>query len=64
MKRGDLVYKTDKYVYNFQQYEKIRSLKSAGEIIVVNADGDQSNLLNEFSDFKKETKPRDIEKKR
>ena len=62
----DLVYETDKYVYNFQQYETIRSFGKyifAGKITLDNADKDQSNLLNEFIDSNKTTKPRDKKRK-
>ena len=66
LKREDLVYQRDKYVYNFQQFETIRSFAKtifASKITLDNADKDQSDLLNDFVDFKKETKPRNTEKK-
>ena len=59
-----LVYKTEKHVYTFQQYETIRSLPEnifAGKIISDIADKDQSDLLNDFADFKKRVKPTYIE---
>ena len=66
LKREDLLYQRDKYVYNFQQFETIRSFAKtifAGKITLDNADKDQSDLLNDFIDFKKETKLRNTEKK-
>ena len=55
------------YVYNFKQFEEIKYfVKSifAGEITLDNADEDQSDLLNDFVDFNKRTKPRDRMKKK
>ena len=66
LKREDLVYKTDKYSYNFQQYETIRPFDKnifAGKITLDNAGKDQSDLSNDFVDFRKGAKLRDIEKK-
>ena len=43
MNRGDLIHKTNKYVYNFQQFETIRSFAKnifANFIILDNADKD------------------------
>ena len=54
-----LVYETEKYVYNFQQYETTSSFAKenlAGKITLDNADKDQSDLLIYLKDFKKETK--------
>ena len=42
---------------SFQQYETKRSIAKiifAGKITLDNADKDQSDLLNDFTDFKKE----------
>ena len=47
-KRKDLLYKTNKYKYDIQQYEKIRSLGESIYTDKVNIDKpemDQSNLL-------------------
>ena len=60
------VYKTDKFVYKFLQFEKIGSFAKyilAGKITLDNTDKDQSDLLNDFIDFRKRTKPKDLEKK-
>ena len=59
------MYKTDRYVYNFQKFETIRSFSKnifAGKITLGNSNKDQSDLLNNFIDFNKRTKLRDIEK--
>ena len=53
-------YKTNKHVYNFQQYESIRYFAKtvfAGNITLDDADNDQSDLWNEFVDFKTGTRP-------
>ena len=55
VKREDLVYETDRYKYNFQQFETIRSFAKniyVGKITLDDADKTQSDLLNEFPDFK------------
>ena len=47
-KRKDLLYKTNKYKYYIQQYEKIRSLGEsvyADKINIDKTEMDQSNLL-------------------
>ena len=60
LKREDLVYKKDKDVYNFQQYEAIRSFAKNifnRKITLDNADKEQTDLLNDFMDIKKRIKP-------
>lgn len=55
------------YVSNFQQFEEIKYFVKntfAGEITLDNANEDQSDLLNDFVDFNKRTKPRDSMKKK
>ena len=55
-KGEDLVYKTNKYEYNVQQYKTIRPFSKnslAGKTTLNKADRDQSDLLNNFLDFKK-----------
>ena len=67
VKREHLFYETNKFVYNFQQHETIRSFAKnifVGKSTLDNADKDQSDLLNDFIDFNKRAKPRDIEKKK
>ena len=56
----------NKYVYNFHQFEKIRSFAKnifAHEIDLDDADMNQSNLLLEIIDFNKNTKSRNFSKK-
>ena len=63
VKGGDLVYEADKYVYNFQHYEKIRYFGKnifARKIILDNV---QSDLINHCADIKKGMDLRDIAKK-
>ena len=67
VKTEDLVYKTDKYVYNFRQYKTERSFSKnnfAGKTTSDNVDKDQNDLLSDFIDFKKGKTFRDIEKKK
>ena len=66
VKRGDSIYKTNKHVYNFQQFETIGSSSRNifdDEITLNNADEGRSNLLPEIVDFSKNTKPKDFSKK-
>ena len=53
VKREDLVYQTNAYVHNFQQYETLRSFIFEGKITFPK---DESDLWNDFLNFKKETK--------
>ena len=65
-KRKDLLYKTNKYIYDFQQYETIRSF---GEDIYTSksnideAEMDQINLLENLVEFNDNSRPRTIEGK-
>ena len=55
LKRKDLVYKTNKYAYNLQQYKIIRSSAKnffAGKITLDNADENQSDFLNKFREWR------------
>ena len=64
--REDLMYKTNKYVYNLQQFEAIRYFAKnifAGKNIVNDAHKNQSDLLFEVAELKKNAKPKDIERK-
>ena len=66
VKKEDLVYETDKYVYNFQHYETIRSFAKYifdHKIALENTNKDQNDLFNGFIDFKKGTSLKDIDKK-
>ena len=67
VKRGDLVYETDKYVYNFQQFEAITSFTKNifyNKINLDEADKAQIDLLNDFLDFQKGARARDIKNKK
>ena len=70
VKRKDFLYEIYKYVYNFQQYEAIRSIRSLAKNIfgvkttLDNADKNQGDLLNDFIDSKKGTKPKVIQNKK
>ena len=51
IKRKDLIYKANKYKYDFQKYEAIRSFGVSiyiGKINIDEAEMDQSNLLKNF----------------
>ena len=54
IKRKDLKYETKKHIYDFQQYEKIRSFGESiytGKAKLVEAEEDQSNLLKDIVEF-------------
>ena len=66
-KRRDLIYKTNKYKYNFQQYETIRSFSDsifAGKINIDEAEMNQSNLLKNMVEFNEQSKLRKKEDKK
>ena len=53
--KEDLVFWTNKYINNFQQFENARSFAENifnAKIILYNADEGQNNLLVEISQFK------------
>ena len=53
IKREDLIYKTNKYKYDFQQYKTLRSLGEyiySGKVNINDAEKDQCNLLKKFND--------------
>ena len=59
IKRGDLKYKTKNYTYDFQQYETVRSFSESictRNVIIDEADIDQSNILENMIKFNKDTK--------
>ena len=67
VKTEDLVYETDIYKYNFQRFETIWSFAKniyVSKITLDDADKTQSDLLNEFPDFKKGTRPRNKKKRK
>ena len=66
-KRRDLIYKTNKYKYDFQQYETIRSFSDsifAGKINIDEAEMNQSNLLKNMVEFNEQFKLRKKEDKK
>ena len=69
IKRKDLIYKVNKYKYDFQQYETIRYFGESiytGKSNIDEAEMDQSNLLEnkiEFSEKSRSRKKEDKEKK-
>ena len=59
IKRVNLVYKIDKYLFNFQQYETIKSFaKNLLLVKLLQIIKDQFDLLNDFKDFDKGTRPK------
>ena len=66
IKRKDLIYKVNKYKYDFQQYETIRYFGESiytGKINIDEAEMDQSNLLKILVVFNNKSRPRAIEGK-
>ena len=68
--RKDLIYETNKYVFNFQQFKTIKSFGESifsCKITLDETDKKQGNLLNNIIYFNSRTKPRvksDKEKKK
>ena len=61
IKRKDLKYETKKHIYDFQQYEKIRSFGESiytGKAKLVEAEEDQSNQLKDIVEFDNKSRPR------
>ena len=59
IKGKDLKYETTKYVYDFQQYDIIRSFGDSiysGKINIDEAAIDQSNLLKNWDNFREKSK--------
>ena len=59
IKGKDLKYETTKYVYDFQQYDIIRSFGDSiysGKINIDEAEIDQSNLLKNWGNFREKSK--------
>ena len=58
-KRKNLKHETKTYVYDFQQYETVRSFGDsicARKINIVEVEGDQNNLLNKMVEFNDRTR--------
>ena len=65
-RRKDLVYKANKYKYDFQQYETIRSFRDSiynGKISIDEAEIDHSSLLDDLTDFNDRSRPKVVEGK-
>ena len=61
IKRKDLMYKTNQYEYDFQQYETIRSFSESiyfAKITTDKAEEDQRNLLKDIIEFNEKSRPR------
>ena len=66
VKQKDLVNKANKYKYDFQQYETLKSFFESiytGKTSIDEAEMDQSNLLKYLVEFSEQTKPRTREGK-
>ena len=65
MNKDNLSYKTNKYTYNFSQFETIRSFSRNIYIRTITpdeADKDPSYILIEILSFKERARPRNLEK--
>ena len=63
---NDLNYETNKYIYDFKQFETIRSFGDSifrGKIMISEAENDQSNLLKIMVEFNIKSRPRTKEGK-
>ena len=65
-RKKKLKYKTNKYLYSFQQFEAIKSFVDSiytGKINIEEAELDQSNLLENIVKFNNKSKPKTKEGK-
>ena len=64
--KENLIYKTNKYIYNFQKFETKSFTKNIqnDKITLHNAEKDQCDLLLEIGDFNEHRKPKNISKKK
>ena len=61
IKREDFKYKTNNYLYHFQQFETLRNFGDsiyAGKIDIHEAETDQNNLLENMVNLNKKSKPK------
>ena len=61
------VYKANKYKYDFQQYETIKSFGDSicnGKITIDEAEIDQSSMLDSLTDFHDRSRPKAAESKK
>ena len=66
IKWKDLKYETRKYIYDFEQYETIRSFGNSiytRKANIVEAEADQNNLLKNIVEFNEKSRPRSKEGK-
>ena len=66
LKRKNLVCKANKYKYDFQQYETIRTFGDSiynGKTSRDEAEMDQTNLLDNLKDFNDRSRPKTAESK-
>ena len=66
VKGKDIKYEAKNYIYDFQQYETIRSVSEStytGKGRRVEAEKDQSNLLEDMVEFNDKSRPRSKEGK-
>ena len=64
IKQKNLIYKANKYKYDFQQYETMRSLNESFYTVKINIDEvkiNQSNLLKNSVKFTDKSRPRTVE---
>ena len=65
MNRENLIVEKNKHIYNLQQFETIIFFTSnifGGKIILNNVGEDQSNFLVKIMNFRKNTKPKNLNK--
>ena len=66
IERKDLKYKTNKYLSDCQQFERVRSFGDSiytGKITIDEADMDQTSLLENIATFNNKSKPKTKESK-
>ena len=65
--REKLIYKTNKYTYDFRKFNKIRTFGEGiydGKITLEEADKNQSHLIDEIENFNDKTRPKNYKKKK
>ena len=67
IKRKDLIYKTNNYIYDFQPFEKIKSFSDniySRRISIDEAEMDHSNLLENMEEFTNKTRSKELNKEK
>ena len=67
IKRKDLIYKTNNYIYDFQPFEKIKSFSDniySRRISIDEAEMDHSNLLENMDEFTNKTRSKELNKEK